>query len=164
MNSTAISIISLLALVAFFHTGCGAGASSDPDEGWLACAENEFRLQGPLDGQSLNILESSGGGGFSQLESGDFSTQYISLALDPARTKLDLQWPQTVFDGGTTSATGTLTMANSGPLAGQSYCLGSGTQIHMSSDGNTLQFKLAGISGGAGCGVPKAGALQGCWR
>jgi hypothetical protein len=161
MQKAANSTLSALALVAFFHTGCG---SADPDEGWLACADKEFRLQGTLDGQSINVLESSSGGGLTQLSTGEFSTQYVSLALDPARTKLDLQWPQTVFDGGTTSATGTLAMASSSPLAGQSYCLGSGTQIHMSGDGNTLQFKLAGVSGGAGCGAPKAGELQGCWR
>ncbi len=55
-------------------------------------------------------------------------------------------------------------MPSSGALASQSYCLGSDTQIHASTDGETLQFKLAGITGGNGCGTPVTGEPQGCWR
>ncbi len=121
---------------------------------------------GSLDGQSVDIRESmiNSGSGFSQLGSGEFSTQMISLAEDPSRTKLDLQWSKTIPDGETTDATGTLLMPNSGILASQSYCLGSGTKVHFSSDGQTLHFKLAGITGGTGCATPIAGELQGCWR
>jgi len=88
----------------------------------------------------------------------------ISSAADPSRTKLDLQWPKTINDGETTDATGVLTMPNRGVLASRSYCLGNGTKVHFSSDGETLQFKLAGVTSGAGCAAPVPGELQGCWR
>jgi hypothetical protein len=149
-------------LVTLPHSGCGGGSS---DDGWLACADNEFRLVGQLDGQAVDLRESTvnAGGGMSQLDTGEFSTQMISLAEDPARTKLDLAWAKTIVDGATTDATGTLLMPNSGVLASKSYCLGSGTKVHFSTEGD-LHFKLAGITGGSGCTAPVAGALQGCWR
>jgi hypothetical protein len=164
MRNPALLALPFVMSVAFPHTGCGDGGSSD--EGWIACAADEFRLVGPLDGESVDIRESmiNSGSGYSQLGTGVFSTQMISLAQDPSRTKLDLEWVQTIDDGSTTSATGTLTMPDSGILASQSYCLGSGTKVHISGDGETLHFKLAGITGGTDCATPRAGELQGCWR
>lgn len=148
--------------IALPHPGCG----SSGDDEWLPCAEDEFRLVGQLDGQAIDLRESmvNSGSGMTQLGSGEFSTQMISLAEDPARTKLDLQWVKTIVDGATTDATGQLLMPNSGVLASRSYCLGGGTQVHFSSDGETLHFKLAGITGGTGCATAVPGELQGCWR
>jgi hypothetical protein len=156
------------------HAGCGSSQpsqssqSSQPSQSdaWIACAKDEFRLVGQLDGQAVDIRESTvnSGGGMTQLTTGELSTQMVSLAEDPSRTKLDLQWPKTIVDGATTDATGTLLMPSSGVLASQSYCLGSGTQVHTSSDGETLQFKIAGVKGGNGCGTAVTGELQGCWR
>jgi hypothetical protein len=160
------TILALLAstFAVLTYTGCGDGGSSD--DGWLDCAKDEFRLVGQLDGQAIDIRESmvNSGSGFSQLDTGEFSTQMISFAEDPSRTKLDLAWAKTIVDGATTDATGTLLMPNSGVLASQSYCLGSGSKVHFSDDGETLQFKLAGITGGSGCTTPVPGELRGCWR
>jgi len=147
--------------VATSHFGCGSS-----DEGWIACAEDEFRLLGQLDGQIVDIRESTvnSGGGMIQLGTGEFSTQMISFEDDPSRTKLELQWAHTINDGETTEATGTLTMPDSGVLASRSYCLGGGTKVHFPADGEDLCFELAGITGGDGCASPVAGELQGCWR
>lgn len=155
----------LIAMAALsLDPGCGQGASS-PEPG-IACAADEFRLAGQLDGQTIDIREGTvaSGGGMTQLSGGQFSTQMVALAPDPSRTKLDLQWAKAMADGDTSDATGTLLMPNSGVLAGQSYCLGNGTKVHMSSDGETLRFQLAGIASGSTCATPVAGQLQGCWR
>jgi hypothetical protein len=164
MRNPALLTLIFSTSVAFSPTGCSDGGSSD--EKWIACAADEFRLVGQLDGQTIDIRESmvNSGSGMTQLDTGEFSTQMISFAEDPSRTKLDLQWAQTMVDGETTSATGTLLLPNSGVLASRSYCLGNGTKVHMSADGETLQFKLVGITGGDGCASPVAGELQGCWR
>jgi len=165
MRRQVLLTLALLSFVAVLHPGCGGSRGPGGADGsWLACSADEFRLQGTLDGQSIASVESSAGGGLTQLTTGEFSTQFSNLALSPARTKLDLAWSQTVDDGGTTSASGTLTMPSSGTLAGQSFCLGNGTQIHFSADGETFQFTLAGITGGTNCGSATAGTLQGCWR
>ncbi len=163
MRNPALLALLFSTSVVLPHTGCGDGGSSD--EGWIACAEDEFRLVGQLDGQTIDIRESmiNSGSGMTQLGTGEFSTQMVSLAIDPSRTKLDLQWTKTMMDGETTDATGTLLMPSSGVLASQSYCLGDGTKVHISDDG-TLHFKLAGITGGNGCAETVAGELQGCWR
>ncbi len=165
MNNRNTILLALLCStsVLFPHTGCGSSASSDT---WIACDKDQFRLVGQLDGQTIDIRESmvNSGAGMTQLDTGEFSTQMISFAADPSRTKLDLKWPKTIIVGATTDATGTLLMPNSGVLASQSYCLGSGTKVHTSTDGETLQFKLAGITGGSGCGTAVTGELQGCWR
>jgi hypothetical protein len=165
MNIRHTVLLALLCSTSMMFPLAGCGSSSEADT-WLACAKDEFRLVGQLDGQTIAIRESTlnGGGGMTQLDTGEFSTQMISFAEDPSRTKLDLQWSKTVVDGATTDATGTLLMPNSGVLASQNYCLGSGTKVHTSSDGETLQFKLAGITGGNGCGTAVPGELQGCWR
>jgi hypothetical protein len=161
-NTVLLALLSSTSVV-FPHAGCGSSSEADT---WLACTKDEFRLVGQLNGQTIDIRESTlnSGGGMTQFNTGAFSTQMVSLAEDPSRTKLDLQWSKTIDDGATTDATGTLHMPSSGVLASQSYCLGSGTQVHASTDGETLQFKLAGIKGGNGCGTAVAGELQGCWR
>jgi hypothetical protein len=164
MRQQLLLTVALLIIVTVLHAGCSGGSAGGAESTWPACAADKFRLQGTLDGQSISSVESSAGGGFTQLATGEFSTQASNLALSPERTKLDLAWSHTVDDGGTTSASGTLTMPNHGPLAGQSFCLGNGTQIHFSSDGETFQFTLAGIAGGANCGSATVGTLQGCWR
>lgn len=145
------------------HSGCG---STSDDSTWLPCAKDEFRLVGQLDGQSVDIRESTlnSGGGMTQLGTCELNTQMTSFIEDPSRTKLELHWTRIIADGATTDATGTVLMPNSGVLASQAYCLGSGTQVHMSADDEAVQFKLAGITGGSGCGTAVAGALDGCWR
>ncbi len=164
MRSATFLALFCLTLAVLTYTGCGDGGSSD--DGWLTCAADEFRLVGQLDGQAIDIRESmvNSGSGFSQLDTGEFSTQMISFAEDPSRTKLDLAWAKTIVDGATTDATGTLLMPNSGVLASKSYCLGNGTKVHISADGETLHFNLAGITGGSGCTTPVTGLLRGCWR
>jgi hypothetical protein len=152
----------LLASMALLHTGCGGTAAGRAESSWLACDADQFKLQGTLDGQTITSVESSEGGGLTQLTTGVFSSQYGASNAD--RTKLDLAWSQTVNDGETTNATGALTMPNSGPLAGNSYCLGKGTQIHFSSDGENFQFTLAGMTTGTTCAAAVVGTLQGCWR
>ena len=62
-------ILSLLA------AGCGSsGDGTGPVVQPLACDAGQFRLQGALDGQSIDINESSAGGGFTQLNGGDLQT------------------------------------------------------------------------------------------
>lgn len=150
----------LSTFVVLLHPGCGG--TSNAQSGWLACDVDQFKLQGTLADQTIDILETTEGGGFVQLATGEFSTQY--MASSSARTKLDLAWSPTLNDGETTRASGSLTMPSSGTLAGQSFGLGDGTLVHFSSDGVTVQFALAGMTGGTNCGSATAGTLQGCWR
>jgi hypothetical protein len=160
MRTQALLTVVLSVFVVLLQPGCGGTGSAQSS--WLACDADQFKLQGTLADQSVDILENTAGGGFTQLGTGEFSTQYLASSAE--RTKLDLAWSQTVNDGETTHASGTLTMPSSGTLAGQSFCLGDGTLIHFSSDGETLQFALAGITGGTNCGSAIVGTLQGCWR
>ena len=55
MRNPALLALLFSTSVAVPHTGCGDGSS---DEGWIACAEDEFRLVGQLDGQTIDIRES----------------------------------------------------------------------------------------------------------
>jgi hypothetical protein len=152
--------------VTFFHTGCGDSGTAHflpPLDGGanLSCADGEFRLVGTIADQRIDINDSSAGGGWMRIDPASFDTQFSSLAVDPARTRLSLAWTDDITKD-TFDATGTLLMGTSGVLAGQSFCLGAGTKVNFTPD--TLEFKLQGLTGGTGCAEAVPGSLIGCFQ
>jgi hypothetical protein len=153
---------SLLALVgALLPAGCGSSGDRAPTPPALTCEAGQFRLQGTLGDQSVDLTESSAGGELTQLDTGELQT---GGQLDPTAqptTALDLMWAHGVLNGSTTDASGTLVMT-SGPYAGQTLCVGQGTQVTLLNGGG-VSLELAGFASGATCDAAIAGALSGCW-
>jgi hypothetical protein len=161
----ASSSLAVLIFVSGVHTGCGDDKTRflPPLEGGgdLTCAEGEFRLVGAIDEQSIDLLDSTAGGGWARIGSASFDTQYSTLAIDAKRTRLSMEWHDNL-DRDTFDATGTLRMGTAGVLPGQSFCLGAGTQVNFAPE--TLEFKLQGLRRGPACSEPVAGSLMGCFR
>jgi hypothetical protein len=149
------------------HTGCGDSGTErflPPLEGGgnLACADGEFRLVGTIGSQSIDHKDSSGGGGWVRINPANFDTQYSSLAEDPTRARLSLEWTDDIMKD-TFNATGTLLMGTGNVLAGQSFCLGAGTMVNFATE-DVLEFKLESLTAGAGCTEAVSGSLIGCFR
>ena len=155
---------SLLVLVcALFPAACGSSGGQETMSQAPTCEAGQFRLQGTLGDQSVDLTESSAGGGFSQTDSGEFQIGGQPYPTAPTTTALDLVWAHGVLDGSSTDASGTLVMT-SGPFAGETLCVGQGTRVTVLNGEAGLSLQLAGFASGGGCDAPVAGALSGCWR
>jgi hypothetical protein len=144
------------------HTACGGGADDSGGGGAfpLSCKDGEFKIEGTIAGQAVVLHGSSAGGGYWRINPAGFSSQASSLAIDPARTSLDLEWKDD-FLKDTFPATGTLLMGTADPLPGKEYCVGPGTQVDFTRD--DMRFVLKGLTEGPGCQTPVPGDLVGCW-
>jgi len=154
---------SALALSAsLFSAACGSGGTSTGTQP-LTCQDGQFRLQGTLGGEAVDITESSAGGGFEQVNTGDFHIGDLADPSAPTPTQLHLTWAHAIFDGGSSPASGTLIPA-SGSFAGQTLCVGDGTVVTIYQNDNGLGLVLDGFASGASCETPLAGTLAGCWH
>jgi hypothetical protein len=155
---------SVLVLVcALFPVACGSSGGQETTSQALTCEAGQFRLQGTLGDQSVDITESSAGGGLTQTDSGEFQTGGQLYPTGPTTTALDLMWAHGVVNGSSTDASGTLVMT-SGPRTGETLCVGQGTRVTILNDDSGISLQLAGFASGAACDAPIAGALSGCWR
>jgi hypothetical protein len=155
---------SLLALVgALLPGGCGSSGDQAPASQAPTCEEGQFRLQGTLGDQSVDLTESSAGGELTPLDSGELQTGGQLDPTGPTTTALDLTWAHGVVNGSSTDASGTLVMT-SGPFAGQTLCVGQGTRVTLLNNDMGVTLQLAGFASGASCDAPIVGALSGCWR
>jgi hypothetical protein len=153
----------LLALVGvLLPAGCGSSGNEAPTPPALTCEAGQFRLQGTLGAQSVDLTESSAGGGLTQLDTGELQTGAQTGPTAQPATALDLMWAHGVLNGSSTDASGTLVMI-SGPYTGQTLCVGQGTRVALLNDGG-VGLQLAGFASGTACDAPIVGALSGCWR
>jgi hypothetical protein len=166
MRSRAVAFLFAILAVTSIQAGCDGGTKRflpALDGGAnLTCADGEFRLVGTISDQSIDLEDSSAGGGWVRINPANFDTQYSSLAEDPTRTRLSLAWKDD-FMKNTFDATGTLLMGTAGVLPGQSFCLGAGTQVNFPSD-NVMEFKLESLRGGVSCDQVVSGGLIGCFQ
>ena len=151
--------VTALALV-LLPLACDSSGDTTTTTQPLTCQAGQFRLQGTLGDQSIDIDESSAGGGLTQVDSGELQ---VGEELGPPATQLHLTWAHGLVDGASSAAAGTLTMG-SGPLAGQALCAGNGTRVTIYKDDKGVGLVLGGIASGANCETPMDGTLAGCWR
>jgi hypothetical protein len=153
----------VLIAIPMLTLACGGGDGSDHD--FPTCPANTFRLQGMIDGLSVDITEPGSGGGLTQGDGGEFQSQSSLTTPDPRATDLRLAWTRGITTGSTAGATGTLRMAN-GSFAGQAFCTGDGTRVHIPEDDALaiIQFDLGGLRTGSSCTEAHTGTLTGCMR
>jgi hypothetical protein len=113
--------------------------------------------------QPVDVTASSAGSGLTQVGTGELMIGQDPDPSAPARTQLDLTWPEGLVDGASSAASGTLTPAG-GPLAGQTLCVGSGTTVTINRGSDGVQMQLKGFASGANCDTPVDGELAGCWN
>jgi hypothetical protein len=152
--------------VLILQGACSGNNSSDRNadggnmSGAITCGDGEFRIHGTLAGQAINIQRSSAGGGYWRMNPAGFASQASNLAIDPTKTRLDLEWTDDIMKD-QFPATGKLLMGTSDVLASKQYCLGTGTQVDFAND--DLRFVLKGITEAPGCQAPVEGDLAGCF-
>ncbi|HEY7374407.1 MAG TPA: hypothetical protein VIF57_19745 [Polyangia bacterium] len=152
-----------LALSAWMFSGaCGSDGTSTGTQP-LTCQDGQFRLQGTLGTETVDVTETSAGGGFDQLTTGEFHIGDVFDPSAPAPTQLHLTWAHGIADGASTPASGTLIPA-SGSFAGQTLCVGDGTIVSIYKNDNGIGLVLDGFASGASCETPVAGTLAGCWH
>ena len=165
MRAASTSLLFLTLSTAILTTACDStGETSTADyASALTCAPGTFRVAGTIDGMSVDVTESSLGGGFAQDgEGGNLGTQNNGGdAADPATTNLDLNWKPSLSVGDIGQANGTVRLAAPN-LGGATLCLGAGSSVRSVEGG--VQFHLAQLSSGTGCAVARVGSLDGCWR
>lgn len=147
---------------ALLPAACGSDGSSTAVSP-LTCAAGQFRLQGTLGNQSVDITESSAGGGLTQTDTGELQVGANFDPSAPTPTQLHLSWPHGIVDGASTPASGTL-IPESGPFMGQTLCVGNGTSLTIYNGDAGVGFVLSGFASGGNCQTPIDGTLAGCWR
>jgi len=160
-----IKVYALIACLPLLAVACGGTDETVASDGLaVTCDPSTFRLAGTIDGTSIDVREPAGGG-FDQLDTGEFQSLDSTSDPDPTTTDLRLAWAHSVDDGQTTTATGTLHMPSSA-FPNDVFCAGKDTTLEVETDaeGGGLQFHLQNLTSGAGCATPRAGALEGCWR
>ncbi len=146
---------------ALLPVACGSdGTASEVSP--LVCDPGVFQLQGTLGGESIDVRETSDGGGFIQFNTGELLVADFDIPGMP-RTKVDLTWPRGILNGESSWASGTLTLI-AGSFAGQPLCVGKGTTVTMYRDDKGVGLVLDGAASGAKCDHPIEGTLAGCWR
>jgi hypothetical protein len=160
-------------------TGCSGGGSGDPmgagggaggragGAGGLAgltCAEQEFAIEGTLDGQAVShrgVIT-----GHAWIQGSTPSTLDVPFE---GGGRLHAEWDGIVADGEIFAATGSLTLPASGPHAGETLDSADATMRKVAEQ---VDFELTGLSVEVVCATtpcpPDAldGTLQGCvrWR
>ena len=124
------------------------------------CAAGTMRVVGTVDNMSIDVTLPGIGGLSQDNDGGDFCYQ---CGAEPTQPDLNLFWNQLTPTGRIVAATGTLRLVE-GPFANQTFCGGEGSVILMPKDeaAAVIQFGLAGLRSGDGCGVPHTGRLLGC--
>ncbi len=153
-------LLSILITAPFLVSSCDTGST---DQDFPSCQPNTLRLQGSIDGMSVDITVPGEGGGLTQDGSGGELQSQAATMPDPSLTDLRLTWINGINVGDSGAATGTLTMVT-GPFSGQTFCVGNGSQVHIPSSNNVgiAQFELTGLATGAGCTASHTGVLKGC--
>jgi hypothetical protein len=159
--------LTLATLLPLFAVACDGGSDENVtmDSAALTCDVGTFRLTGSIDDMSVDVTQPAAGGGFDQLDGGDFGSTNNGLHDDPTLTDLHATWPQGIVDGATTAATATVKIPR-GPFPNDVFCAGNGSTVHVVPDaqGGGLQFRLASLASGASCATPHRGTLRACWR
>jgi len=126
------------------------------------CAPQSVRMVGTIDNMSIDVTLPVMGGLSQDNNGGDFTYQ-ASITPDPALPDLFIAWDHLTPDNVITDAHGTFRLVD-GPLAGQTFCAGTGSQIRIPSDDTVIQFNLAVLGSGDNCTVARTGHVQGCVR
>jgi hypothetical protein len=158
---SAISVVVVVSSVGCSGDGGPAAGAGE----FITCDANTVKVTGTLNGEKVDISQPTAGGGFSQLNGGEYCTQCNRPDKDATLIDVTLRWMGLVADGATADATGEIVMPSAGPLAAQKLCVGAGSRIRMANEGEmaTLQFAVHGIQGGAACGDAVMGELEGCY-
>jgi hypothetical protein len=146
---------------ALLPAACGSEATTTAVQP-LTCQTGQFRLQGTLGGEPVDVSQSSAGGGLTQVDTGELQIGDGPESSVP-RTRMDLVWAHGLPDGASSAASGTVT-PGTGSFAGQTLCVGTGTKVTIYTGDNGVGFVLDGLASGANCETPIEGTLTGCWN
>ena len=153
--------LALAVSFALVPAACGSDGTTTATRP-LTCQASQFRLQGMLGADAVDVTEPSSGG-LTQADSGELQVGQTFDPSAPAGTQLHLTWPHGIVDGATTAASGTLIPA-SGSFAGQTLCVGNGTTVTIYTGDNGVGLVLDGFASGSACDTPIEGTLAGCWN
>jgi hypothetical protein len=161
-----------LCVVACSGTESGSNGSNPASSDLPSCAgasQSLLKIEGDLEAAPVHVDQSPAGGGFSQLATGQFDTP-LSVTINgmpvppaPGETEVHLQWQQTIPDGSSTAASGTVVLPSGDPRAGETVCAGQGSEVVMPLSGDFMQFDLQNLRLGAACDQALGGRLRGCW-
>jgi hypothetical protein len=127
------------------------------------------KVQGTIDGQTVNIDQSPASGELSQVSTGALvipihvTFNDAAVVVDPGIVQLNLMWATVVPDGTPAATTGTITLPPGEPHAGMSLCVGAGSSITPDQQTGGADFVLKGLTLGPACMQVVAGELDGCW-
>lgn len=146
--------------------GCGGNTTAPGGPGTsnvVQCSKDQFRLVGSLDGVAVDDQEQASGG-MTQFNGGSLDT-VMGTPDDGAGagpTEAHLTWTTGLVFGESGPATGTIDLAGGLPHAGETLCVGSGTIVGFTSDGD-FYFSLRDLHTGTNCETVVTGQLDGCW-
>jgi hypothetical protein len=128
-----------------------------------------LKVQGTLDGQTVNVDQTPASGELTQVTTGTFvlpphvTFNDAAIDVDPGSVQINLMWASVVPDGSPAAATGTIAFPAGDPYPKMSLCAGSGSTITPNQQTSGLDFVLAGLTLGPACTQVIAGELHGCW-
>ncbi len=156
-----------------------APAASTPSasSSMLTCGKGEFQLSGPLDGEPAKgsyaspVYTFMNGNAEIDMALADGKHKHVPArpgTLDitfATKGQFHLKWSNTVDDGDSVPATGSVTLPAEGPHPGQTYCIKAATMTaRTAADGNGVSFAITSLAKG-GCKAKAAPAtLRGCAR
>lgn len=152
---------SLVLVLASASLACGSSDGDESDGGTgvrVQCQAGEFRLEGTVDGAAVVRSEPTSGSGLSQLNGGEFSSNWNDA--DEGRTRLELTWERALAHGHEGAASGTLALPSGEARAGEALCVGGVVGFD---DEGAFYFGLDTLAGGASCEQALDGRLDGCW-
>lgn len=131
--------------VVFLVTGCGSdgGGSTGSPLNAPTCAEDEYVIEGTLDGEVVNHRGNLTSHAW--IQGGDPSTLDVGFE---GGGDLHAEWPDVVARGDSTTITGAITLPPSGARGGQTVDAASGTMVP---NDNIVQLELRGLSVAVTC-------------
>lgn len=153
-----------LVVIAFACAGCYGGGDDDGNGGGngasVTCAEDEFALEGTLDGVEVSARGALGGHAW--IQSNDYKT--LDTPFEGGGS-FHAEWPEIVADGETTSILGSVVMPPGAQRAGETLNYASGSMTKLD---NGVTFTLAELASQVTCVTDPCpaeavdGSLRGC--
>ncbi|HEV8246135.1 MAG TPA: hypothetical protein VGP93_10225 [Polyangiaceae bacterium] len=143
--------------------GAGNGSGGAATQG-LACAEDEFAIDGTLNGNTVSHRGTLDGHAWIQ------STTSKTLdAIFTGGGDVHTEWAEVVADGETIAVTGSITLPPTGPNGGETLTAASGSMTKLAEE---VDFELSGLSTSVPCDMAPCpqtsvdGSLTGCvhWK
>jgi hypothetical protein len=148
----------LLGAVCFGCSGSddGGGMATPP----LTCEPKQLRIQGSIDDMPVDISETATSYVFANKISADPGSLHVLVPHGLFNLEFDKLTPY----GGSSAARGVVQDSDTGFSVGNCQTTGFPSSMHISDDGDTIQFTLVQLAHVPYCdATPAKGTLQGCF-